>query len=233
MQGDSEGELLRQLGKATDSRDNTAGRDGEVACADGQPVGVVEDAECIDDGIKVGKRLALTHEHDARHALAKVAGDMEDLVDHLLSGERAREAREARCAERAAHGAAGLRRDAHRELVAVWHADRLDRDAVGKLEQVLAGAVLRNLLHQLLGNIEGEALGELLAQCSREVGHIVKRTYVLLVNPLVELLGAKCGLAKLLDEVREVIEVEKSNIARTVSAFHLSPFGWREAIASL
>lgn len=102
--------------------------------------------------------------------------------------------------------------DADCELVAVGHADGFNGDAVAELQQVLAGAVLRNLLDKLLGNIEGESLGQLLAQRSREIGHVLKRTDVLLVNPFVELLCAESGLAEFFDEVLELLKGEKTYI---------------------
>lgn len=150
---------------------------------------------------------------------------MEDLVDHLLRGERAGKARKTRGTEGAAHGASSLRGDADGKLVAIGHADRLNRDTVGEFEQVLAGTVLGDLLHKLGGDFESKGFGERLA-AGRQAGcHLVKRTDVLLVNPLVKLLGAKRGLPELFHELLEVIEVELTNIARTIGAFHLSPFG--------
>lgn len=102
--------------------------------------------------------------------------------------------------------------DADCELVAVGHADSFNGDAITELQQVLAGAVLRNLLDKLLGNIEGEPLSKLLAKRGGKIGHIVKRTDVLLVNPFVELLCAESGLAKFFDEVLELLKGEKTYI---------------------
>lgn len=208
-----EGELFGKLGEATDSRDNAASGHGEVASADGEAIRVVEHAKSLDGVVEVGKRLTLAHEHDAGHPFSEVAGNMEHLIDHLLGGERSGKAGEAGRAERAAHGATRLRGNADGEFVAVGHADGLDGDAVGKLEQILARAVFGDLLDELGGDFEGEGFGQRLAEARREVGHFVERTNVLFVDPFVELLGAKSRLSEFLHEVFEVIEIELTNIA--------------------
>lgn len=69
------------------------------------------------------------------------------------------------------------------------------------------------MLDKLLGNIEGEPLSKLLAKRGGKIGHIVKRTDVLLVNPLVELLCAESGLPKLFDEILELLKGEEAYIA--------------------
>ena len=196
-----------------------------MTCADREPLRVVQHTKCLNGVVEIRKGLTLAHEDDARNALAKVARDMEDLVDHLLRGERAGKTRKTRGAEGTAHGASGLRGNADGQLVAIGHADRLNRDAVGEFKQVLAGTVLGDLLHKLGRDFESKGFGERLTQAGGQVGHLVKRTDVLLVNPLVKLLGTKRGLPELLHELLEVIEVELTNIARTIGAFHLSPFG--------
>ena len=71
---------------------NAAGRDGEVTSADTDAIGVVEDTQCLENLVVVGKRLALAHEDNACGTLAKVVGYMKHLVDDLLSGQRALEA---------------------------------------------------------------------------------------------------------------------------------------------
>lgn len=87
VERDGEGELLGQLGEAPDARDYAAGRDSEVTGADCESIRIVEDSQCFDDCVEAGEWLALAHENDACHALAEIAGDMQDLIGHFLSGE--------------------------------------------------------------------------------------------------------------------------------------------------
>ena len=62
MKGNGKRELLRYVGKFANTRNNAAGRDGEVTGADTDAIGVVEDTQCLENLIVVGKRLALAHE---------------------------------------------------------------------------------------------------------------------------------------------------------------------------
>ena len=186
--------LLRQFRKAAYARDDAAGRDREVTCADRESLGVVQHAKCLNGVVEICKGLTLAHEDDACNTLAEVTRNVEDLVDHLLRGERAGKTCKTRGAEGTAHGASSLRGDADSKLVAIGHADRLNRDTVGEFEQVLAGTILGDLLHKLGRDFESKGFGERLAQAGRQVGHLVKRTDVLLVNPTLKPLGAKRGL---------------------------------------
>ena len=139
---DGERELLGELGEALDARDDAGSRDGEVARADLETAGSVEHTERRNRFVEVGERLTLAHEDNTGHALAEVVGDVQHLVDHFLRGEGAGEPGDTRGTEGAAHGAAGLSGDADGKLVAIGHANRLNRDTVGEFEQVLAGTVL-------------------------------------------------------------------------------------------
>lgn len=58
-----------------------------MTCADCEPIRIVEDPQRFDNGVEVGEWFTLAHENDARHALAEIAGNMQDLIDHFLSGE--------------------------------------------------------------------------------------------------------------------------------------------------
>ena len=224
VQGNSERKLFGKLGETLDARDNAAGRDGEMAGTDIEPLGVVEHAESGDGLVEIHERFTLAHEHHAGNTLAKIASNMENLIYHFLRGERAGEAGQAGCTESASHGAPGLGGDADGELVPIGHADGLDRDPIGKLEQILAGAVLGDLLDKLGGDAEGEGLVQLLAQGCGKVCHLIERTNVLLMKPLIELFSAKRRLAQLGHELLELIERELADITVTVCAVHILPF---------
>lgn len=137
MKGNRECELLGELGKALDSRDDAAGGDREVACADFKSTGGVQHAERVNNRIEVHEGFSLTHEDDAGNALAEIVGDVQHLVDHLLCRQRARESSEAGRAEGAAHGAARLGGNAYGKLVLGGHADGFHRGTVAELQEVL------------------------------------------------------------------------------------------------
>ena len=73
VQRNGKRKLLGDVGKLADARDNAAGRDREVTCTDTDAVGIVENAQRLEDFVIVGKRFALAHEDDAGGALAKIA----------------------------------------------------------------------------------------------------------------------------------------------------------------
>lgn len=123
VQRDGERELLGKLGEPSDTGDDTAGGDGQMARPDREAVGVVKDSQRGDGLVEVGERLALAHEDDTRDPLVEVAGDVEHLVDDLAGGKGAGKPVEAGGAKRAPHGAACLRGDADRQLVARGHSD--------------------------------------------------------------------------------------------------------------
>ncbi len=204
VERNGKGELFRLAGELADHGDDAASRHGEVASADAALVGVIELAERPHSVVVVHEGLALAHEDDARHASVEVIAHVHDLVVYLGSGERAREARPSRGAERAAHGAAGLRAHAHRELLAGGHADALNGGAVGKAEQVLATAVLGDLARDLLHAAEREALRELRAKGLGKVGHVIEALGVLVPDPVLDLLDAERGLPEGLHELHEL-----------------------------
>ena len=220
VQRDGEGELLGDVSELADTRDNAAGRDREVTCADADAVGIVEYAQRLEDFVVVGEGLALAHEDDAGGALTKIVGDMQHLVDDLLGTQRTLEAVQAGGAKGAAHAAACLGGDADGKLVATGHADGLDRNAIVVLEQVFAGSVLGDLLGELRRRVKGKSLFKLLAEGLREVRHIVKRTDVLFKNPLDKLFGAERGLAELGDELTDIALAQVANVLRFSPGIH-------------
>ena len=84
MQRNGERKLLGDVGKLTDTGNNTASRDGKVARTDTDAVGIVENTQGLENLVIVCEGFALTHEDDARGTLAKIVGDMQDLVDDFL-----------------------------------------------------------------------------------------------------------------------------------------------------
>lgn len=220
VQRNGKGELLGDVGKLADTRNNTAGRDGEVACADADAVGIVENAQRLEDFVVVGEGLALAHEDDAGGALSKIVGDVQHLVDDLLGAQRALKAVKAGGAKGAAHAAAGLGGDADGKFVAAGHADGLDGNAIVVLEQVFAGSILGDLLGEFRRRVKGKSIFQLLTEGLREVRHIVKRTDVLLENPLDKLLGAESGLAELGDELTDIVLAQVANVLRFSPGIH-------------
>ena len=127
---------------------------------------------------------------------------MQHLVDDLLGAQRALEAVQAGSTEGTAHATARLGGDADGKLVATGHADGLDGNAIVVLKQVFAGSVLGDLLGEFRRRVKGKSLFQLFAEGLREVRHIVKRTDVLLKNPLDKLLGAEIVLAQVANVLR-------------------------------
>lgn len=220
MKGNGKRELLGDVGKFANTGNNAAGRDGEVTSADTDAVGVVEDSQRLENLVVVGKRLALAHEDNARGALAKVVGYMKYLVNDLLSGQRTLEAVETGSAKGAAHATACLGGNADGKLVATGHTDGLDGNAVVVLEQVLARAIFGNLLGEFSRRVKGKSLFKLLAESLGKVGHVVKRTNVLLKDPFDELLCAKSGLAEFGDKFANIVLAQVANVLRFSPGIH-------------
>ena len=220
VQRDSERELLWNVGELTNAWNNAAGRHGKVARTNADTVGIVEDAQGLENLIVIGKRLALAHEYNARGTLAKVVGYMKYLVNDLLGGQRALKAVEAGGAKSAAHATAGLGGNADGQLVPARHTNSLDRNAVVILEKILARAVLGNLLGELCRRIEGKGLFKLLAESLGQVGHIIKRTNVLFKDPFNELLRAESGLAKFGNKLADIVLAQVANVLRFSPGIH-------------
>lgn len=191
-----------------------------MASADTDAVGVVENSQRLENLVIVGKRLTLAHKDDARGTLSKVVGHMKHLVNDLLGGQRALEAVEAGSAKGAAHTAAGLGGNANRKLVTTRHTDSLDGNAVVVLEEILARAIFGHLLGEFRRRVEGKCLFELLAESLGKVGHIVKRTNVLLKDPFDELLGTESGLAKFGNELANIVLAQVANVLRFSPGIH-------------
>ena len=220
MQRHGKRELLGDVGKFANSRNNAAGRDGEVTGADTDAIGVVEDSQRLENLVVVGKRLALAHEDNARGTLAKVVGYMKHLVDDLLSCQRALEAVKAGGAKGTAHATACLGGNADGKLVTTGHTDSLDGNAVVVLEQILARAIFGNLLGELGRRVKGKSLFKLLAESLGKIGHIVKRTNVLLKDPFDELLRAESGLAEFCHELANIVLAQVANVLRFSPGIH-------------
>ena len=220
VQGNGKRELLGDVGKFANAGNNTAGRYREVARSNTDAIGVVKNAQRLENLVVVSKRLALAHKDNARGALAKVVRYMKYLVDDLLSGQRALEAVETGGAKGAAHATARLGGNADGKLVAARHANGFDGNAVVILKQVFAGAVLGDLLGELGRRVKGKCLFELLAEGLGKVGHIVKRTNVLLKDPFDELLRAEGGLAKFGHELANIVLAQVANVLRFSPGIH-------------
>lgn len=80
--------LFGKLSESANAGDNATGGDGEMARSDGESIGIVERSQRVDRSVEVSEGLTLTHEDNARNALAEVTGDMEHLIDHFLSRQR-------------------------------------------------------------------------------------------------------------------------------------------------
>ena len=224
VQRDGERELLGKLGEPSDTGDDTAGGDGQMARPDREAVGVVEDSQRGDGLVEVGERLALAHEDDARDPLVEVAGDVEHLVDDLAGGKGAGKPVEAGGAKRAPHGAARLRGDADRQLVARGHSDGFHRSAVCKLKQIFTGTVAGDLFGDFGRDTEDEALDKLITQLLGQVGHLVERGGLLGENPFAELLGAKRGLTELGDHIGKLVAAQRADVLQAVGTLHIMPF---------
>ena len=107
--------------------------------------------------VVVGQRLAHAHEHDVgqpaavRRCRAWPTAAGAHLLEDLGGRQVALQPALARRAERARHAAAGLRRDAHGVALRVAHQHRLERRAVDRAPQHLAGLarVALDLAHRV------------------------------------------------------------------------------------
>ena len=113
------------------------------------PASRVQPRQRLEHRFDVGERLAHAHVDDVGDALRRVVLRAEDLLADLADVEVALEPGLAGRAERAAHRASGLRRDADGGAVAVAHEDGLDLRAVGGAPQPLDG-------HALVAALDGD-----------------------------------------------------------------------------
>ena len=143
--GESDGEAL--VGKATDLRREPDGGDGDVALRDAKPIraGLGDLADCGEQAVVVGQRLAHAHEDDVGQARAlrrHHRGGCADLVNNLRGGQVAVQTALAGSAERTRHAAARLGRNAQRGAVRVAHEHGLQQDPVVQAPQGLGGVAL-------------------------------------------------------------------------------------------
>ena len=145
---------------------------------------------------------------------------MEHLVNDLLCGQRTLKAIQAGSAKCTSHAAAGLGGYANGELVAARHADGLDGDTVMILEQIFAGTVFGDLLGEFSWRVKSKSIFELFAESLGKVGHVVKRTNVLLENPFDELFGAERGLTEFGHELANIVLAQVANVLRFSPGIH-------------
>ena len=138
VQGERQADRHLALGEAVDPGHPADRRDR------GAPVGDAEVGQPLAGGehrVEVHRRLPHPHEDDVVDRLD--AAEVERLVEDLVGGQVAAELHLAGGAEGAGQRAARLRGDADRApAVAVAHQDRLDRAAVGGVEERLDRAVV-------------------------------------------------------------------------------------------
>ena len=143
--------------------------------------------------VDVHRRLPHPHEDDVVDRFD--AAEVQRLVEDLVGAEVAAELHLPGGAEGAGERAARLRGDADRAApVAVAHQHRLDRPAVGGVEERLDGAVVGFRLGLDRERRERHLRGQPLAQRRRQVGHLLVGAGPAR-DPLPDLGGAVGGLA--------------------------------------
>ena len=202
---DGQRELLGFLGEATNHGNNTAGRDRKVTGTNACALGRVEHAQCLENLVVVVERLTLAHHHDARRSRLEVFAHVHDLVINLGCLEGALEATLARGAEDASHAAASLRGDADGQAVSRGHANALGLRAICIAKQILSASVIGDLAGHLVRSSKGAALCKICAKSCGNVRHLLEVGDVVLPNPVLDLLGAKLGVAKLVHKLEELL----------------------------
>ncbi len=148
VQAHGEGELRPQRGQPPDARDDSRGGDRDVPGAEPEPAEVVQGVDRFEHSVEVQQGLAHAHEHDVREPFAVACqgpGGQPHLIEDLGGLEIATEAQLAGRAERTAHRATGLARDAQGVALAparsrgVVHEDGLDRDPIVEPVEDLLG----------------------------------------------------------------------------------------------
>ena len=153
----------------------------------------------VEHRVEVQHRLAHAHEDAVVDRLDPA--EVERLVEDLRGGQVPAEPHLPGRAERARQRAAGLGRDADRPAaVAVAHQHRLDRLAVGGVEERLHRAVARLRLALDLERREGNVLGELGAERRRGRSSSRRSPAAPRGRPVPDLAGAVGGLAALGEE---------------------------------
>ena len=189
--------LLRE---AAHVRHQPAGGERHAAHADAQSALHAQDAQEAHDVVVVVQRLAAAHQHDVADLLPlwrEHAVGADDLAQDLARAQAARAAVERRGAERTAHPAAHLRRDAERVAVLVAHEHALDDvPVVQAVEQLDRAVELRGDRLEHLHGVVQAVFGQRLAQRLGQIAHALKRHA--LMQPREELLRAEGRLPQLL-----------------------------------
>ncbi len=146
VQGQSQVDLQPVFREFADLRSQSAGGNRDVASADCQTFGVVDDVQEGDDIVVIVERFADAHHDDVADAftiafLIQVVLDLHDLCNDFACCQVALFAFQAACAERAADIAADLRRDADGQAVFLTHQDGFDHQFVFQLEEIFSCAV--------------------------------------------------------------------------------------------
>ena len=118
--------------------------------------------------------------------------------------------------EPAVQGAAHLARDAQRAPVFLGDMDALDLVAVTQAQQPFVGAVHRGEIARDVGTGNDEALGQLRAQCLRDVGHHVKIGDAATVDPLEELVGAEARLVHFSKDRNKVVAIHADQVDQAI-----------------
>ena len=197
VQADGQVHLRQLVDHAVDPRHHARRADRDVACADPQPLRVVQQAHRLEHAVGVVQRLAHAHEDDVVVAAARartpvgakrqprVTVPVQHLVDDLARRQLAAEPGLAGGAERAAHRAARLAGDADRgprrraAATGVAHQDRLDALPVGQLVDGLGGQAAIGLQHVAAADgAEPEGSVQVPAQAARQVGDLAEARHL-------------------------------------------------------
>jgi hypothetical protein len=226
VEADRQRDREPDVGEPVDARHEPDRRDRDAPGREPEALRVVEPAHRRQGRRQVGQRLPHAHEDDVGHVVGRVGrqlvgGDAaaaqrrvahHHLADHLAGGQLATEARLPGGAERAAHRATGLGRDAHRGPPRVQHQDGLDGLAVGVAQQQLVGVpVVGDPVGDELGPGRREPSGELRPQIRRQVGHL-GRVVDTAHQPGVQLPGPVGRLVELGEQRRQPVAVERVRV---------------------
>ena len=150
-----------------------------------EPLLIGDHSQCFHRRVVVVEWLTHAHQDDVEGRTGEAGGVREhaDLTDDLAGGKIPHEPHLAGQAERAAHRAPDLRRDAERLRGRVGNVDRFDVAAVGELQQKLRRAVFRGLAGFERGRRNSERLSELHPQLLAEVRHLREVGHAARVNP--------------------------------------------------
>ena len=171
---------------------------------------VGEDAQRLHRLVVVVQGLAHAHEDDVEAVIGEIqlADEDANLPDDFSGGEIPVDPHLAGQAERAAHRAADLRRDAEGHAVGVGEvlaggifgdADGLDVLAVAQREQELGGAVGRLLAAHDQRRVDVEVGGERRAQLAAQIAHEREVADAALVDPLKDLPGVETRLPEIVE----------------------------------